>query len=406
MRIFIEPSGYSFTNAGDAAMLAVALERLRAQWPDAEITVHTTDADALRAVDAAAIPLHPSASRAWSRARRSRMLAALALRVKLWSAAAKPPLSDRKESGGFAAAVQTIDAFVKAVKQADLFLLSGAGSLNDAFKQNAHVVLDMIGLALGGGARVALAGQGIGPMTDRALRKHAAAVLPRVDFIALREEVASLPLLEDLGVARERISVTGDDAIIVAHRARAASLGDSLGVNLRVAPYSGVGDDIIERVGAIVRERGVPLVPIAIDAGDFVTALRIAGTTDHPIDVLTAIRQCRVVVAGSYHAAVFALSMGIPAVTIALSDYYIDKFRGLAAQFGDGCRVILASHHDFDSHLRNAVDDAWSTADATHAALLDAAQKQIALGEAAYRRIFALVSDEQRLQPRVKAQGE
>ena len=39
-------------------------------------------------------------------------------------------------------------------------------------------------------------------------------------------------------------------------------------------------------------------------------------------DVLTAIADCRVVVTGSYHAAVFALSMGVPAVGLAASRYY------------------------------------------------------------------------------------
>ena len=49
---------------------------------------------------------------------------------------------------------------------------------------------------------------------------------------------------------------------------------------------------------------------------------------------ITTIARCRLVVTGSYHAALFALSMGVPAIGIATSRYYEDKFLGLADQFG------------------------------------------------------------------------
>jgi len=91
------------------------------------------------------------------------------------------------------------------------------------------------------------------------------------------------------------------------------------------------------------------------------------------------------VVAGSYHAAVHALSMGIPAVTIAASPYYLDKFRGLASQFGPACRLVMMAEPDFERRLDDAIDELWRME--SRNALLDAAREQIALSEAAFAEI-------------------
>jgi colanic acid/amylovoran biosynthesis protein len=122
-------------------------------------------------------------------------------------------------------------------------------------------------------------------------------------------------------------------------------------------------------------------------------AADVATTTD----LLPVVSQCRVVVAGSYHAAVLALSMGIPAVAIARSDYYVDKFRGLAGQFGPACRVELTSHPDFLVRLRSAIDHAWESAGETREHLLRAAVRQIELSESAYRHVFDLVEERRQL---------
>jgi colanic acid/amylovoran biosynthesis protein len=118
-------------------------------------------------------------------------------------------------------------------------------------------------------------------------------------------------------------------------------------------------------------------------------------------ELLPLVSQCRVVVAGSYHAAVLALSMGIPAVAIARSDYYIDKFRGLAGQFGPACHVELTSHPDFLVRLRTAIDRAWDSAGETREHLLRAAALQLELSESAYRHVFDLVEERRQLRRRV-----
>ena len=46
--------------------------------------------------------------------------------------------------------------------------------------------------------------------------------------------------------------------------------------------------------------------------------------------VIERVGECRVVVTGSYHGAVFALAQGIPVVALVKSPYYVNKMAGLA----------------------------------------------------------------------------
>jgi colanic acid/amylovoran biosynthesis protein len=364
VNVVIEPGSHTGANIGDVAMLAVALERLRRGWPGAAVQVQGVNGASLAAIDAEAQLLDPYGSVAWSYFH-SPLLARLALMAR----------------GRRPGAVRD---YLAAVRAADLVLVSGGGFLNDVFRRHALIVLDTLELAIESGAVTALVGQGLGPIADRHLRRRIAEVLPRVGLITLREGVAGLPLLASIGVPSDRVRVTGDDAIALAYAARTETIGTTLGVNLRVAPYSGLGEDDVERVGRALREHGAPLTPIPISAEDCAPIGRIVGQSIGAprtvADVLGVLPGCRAVVTGSYHAAVFALSMGIPAVALARSAYYIAKFRGLASQFGSACRVVLTSGPE----LREAIDDAWSSAAEARPELLDAARRQIALGEAAF----------------------
>jgi colanic acid/amylovoran biosynthesis protein len=104
------------------------------------------------------------------------------------------------------------------------------------------------------------------------------------------------------------------------------------------------------------------------------------------------VSRCRIVVTGSYHAGVFALSQGIPVVAVARSSYYAAKFGGLAAQFGTGCDVVLLTGEDTERRLGDAVVAAWDRAPAVREALLGAAEHQIRLSREAYSRLGDLVS--------------
>jgi colanic acid/amylovoran biosynthesis protein len=111
-----------------------------------------------------------------------------------------------------------------------------------------------------------------------------------------------------------------------------------------------------------------------------------------PLDVIHRTSACRLVVTGSYHAGVFALAQGIPVVAIAASNYYRDKFLGLADPFGGGCRVLMTQEPQFASQLDQAIEGTWKQAPALRPDLLRAAEAQIAAAQAAYRQVPALLT--------------
>lgn len=95
--------------------------------------------------------------------------------------------------------------------------------------------------------------RGWGRSRTRGLLARAAEVLPRVDFIALREGLRGPDLLARLGVPFQQTAVTGEDAIELAYDVRLARLGNDVGVCLRVAEYSPVAAMTKDSVGRAVR---------------------------------------------------------------------------------------------------------------------------------------------------------
>jgi colanic acid/amylovoran biosynthesis protein len=111
-----------------------------------------------------------------------------------------------------------------------------------------------------------------------------------------------------------------------------------------------------------------------------------------PEDVVAQLQRCRVLIAGSYHAGVFALSSGIPTVALVNSPYYVDKFLGLADMFGLGCQVIRLDERRFPESLTQAVLEAWASADKIREPLLAAAREQLRQGQAAYAKLKELLA--------------
>jgi len=284
------------------------------------------------------------------------------------------------------------------------------GGITDVFPQFAFALLDTFDLAIRRGKVTAMMGQGIGPLTNPELVAYAREILPKIDLIALREGKAGGPLLRALGVPADRIVITGDDAIDMAYeRHPVETSGRALGINLRVASYSEVDGPIVARVREAVqhsaRRLAVPLLPLPISRyqgeADHLTLRELlsgfnesdgGASIDSAREVIDQIGMCRAVVTGSYHPAVFALALGVPVVGLARSQYYLDKFHGLADQFGVGCEVILLDTPDVESAISAAIERAWRSADAVRPQLLEAAARQVELQRAAYSRLSELVS--------------
>ena len=403
MRFLLLPGTYDCKNLGDLAMLQVALDRLVRELPDSAIRALTYTPEALRGF---CPQVQPISFQEWQRWRKAKILPRwfgsepearfrrnhARLFARLW------PLKAALLRGKYLAGRNFLDE----IRRADAFVVTGCGLLNDHFGDLSLEVLELLEIAIDRGRATALFSQGIGPLRDATLRRRAAEVLPRVDAIFIRENHSTPPLLDSLGVLPERIVFTGDDAVELAWSACQDTQGTHIGFNLRVATYSGVLEDSLEVVRRILaqkaKEHGAALLGVPIARGnvecDFATARRmldgldVAGDPGADIDTpLKAIRrtaECRIVVTGSYHLAVFALSQGIPAVCVARNLYYSNKFLGLAKAFGTGCAVIEADAVGFESLLSRAIDQAWREAPALREPLLREAERQVDFANAAY----------------------
>lgn len=415
MKILVLPGTYDCRNLGDVAMLQVAVTRLKRLWPAASIHVLTYQAAALK-------EFCPEAEPAPLRGRDSWLKAKILPRWFLPNAQAA---FRRRSPGSFSrlwhmkAALlppkyEPVKQFLRLLHEADLLLMAGCGLITDAFRTSALQVLDTFELAFRRGLPTAMVSQGIGPVEDPVLRECARAVLPRVGRICARDLHSTVPLLERLGVPASRLSFTGDDAVELAWRERREAPGNHLGANLRMAGYSGMDDQVLAAVRKLLAETarryqaGVMGLPIARTGRDcdvqtlerLLTDLPEGGDPGKglgtPLHVIRRISECRVVVTGSYHAAVFALAQGIPALGLVSSAYYEKKLTGLAGQFRGGCEVLRAEAPEFPAQFRQAVDRLWQQAPSLRLHLLREAERQVRLGLAAYAQLPSLLNDSPR----------
>jgi polysaccharide pyruvyl transferase WcaK-like protein len=401
MRIVLEPGSYSLENVGDVAMLQVAARRLKMLLPEATLGVVTEAPRQLASVcpDADAILTSPGMFRG-NHQGTSQGPAGL-LSQSVWQLLPGGNWLPRR--------VPDFEDFAATIRQADVLVGSGMGTLNDFFAVRASRLLTALQLAEQYDVPAALFSQGIGPIQDDAFRKKVARGLSGVELIALRERRTGPALLEQLGATRPVTRVTGDDAIELAYESRPEKIGTCLGVNVRVADYAGVDKRVCDALRPVLRDVVATLkadvlpVPIShrhngLDARTNRALLaEINPDSDggaalvSPRDVIREVGRCRVVVAGSYHAGVFALAQGIPVVALVNSQYYEDKFLGLAGMFTTGCEVVYLGSPGLAERLRETIERSWATAPEMRAGLLAAAAEQVQLGNDAYRDLFMLI---------------
>jgi hypothetical protein len=205
------------------------------------------------------------------------------------------------------------------------------------------------------------------------------------------------------------VIVTGDDALELIAGTSAPD-GRALGVNMRVSGYAGVDNVAAAAIGDLVAESAAvfqaPIValPVSRYAADAdLAAIRALlrpepGRADAvlrdlraPEALVTATASCRAIVTGSYHAAVFGLGQGVPAVCLTKSSYYDAKFQGLRALFPSTCSVVSLDQPDFAARLRTAIHGAWDLPVPARAAARDAAARQRDAGRKAYAQFRSAV---------------
>jgi len=406
MDILLEPSEDRFLNAGDSAMMQVAIRRLCAMWPDARIYVLTNHPNLLPRYSSQVLPISNAGRSLWIAEDLTRLppwrralylehpsISSILRRLRYWS---HPPEDQ-----------QSVEVFLRMVRGVGAFVVAGMGGLTGAFTGYAAMVLNTLSLAQEYGVPTFLLSQGLGPF-DSELEQHARRVLRGVDYISLREGRHGPALLQKWGLRREQWTVTGDDAIELGLQNRGNSLGQKIGFNIRISEYSGLSNDLATDLRAPLQEVAAALnapfqviaishVPEEDDASRAAALIRgypvqtAEEPPDEPIRVIRQIQHCRIVVTGSYHAGVFALAQGIPVVGLFANDYYQWKFEGLAHQFGEGCCILRLGTPDFSGELQRIVRHFWSNASCLRAELLECAERQQQAGTAAYAHISSLL---------------
>lgn len=368
VRILLDtPRGVHFgENLGDVAMCAAALLRLRELSPDCLLSVVVDDPRVLAftGVPFEAIPF--GARQHW--------------------------LANAGYAGG--------RRFGDALQSADVVATTGHGALVDFIVEDSIQMLRVLQAGQLRGARTAILGHGLGPFGDTSLRGAAAAVLPRVDLLCVREAVDAPALLASLGVPAERVVVTGDDAPRICvppwgapwPRPAAAGFGLSLRIGYGLAP---------ERIPALAdmarqaaAQAGLGVVPLPIDGGDVQTLTNLGwpcALAESPSEFMQAAARCRVVLAGSYHAAVLSLSQGVPTVVLSAGAFYRSKMAGLATWFATGCRVVDLDADPAGEGVPAALAWALARGPADCRGLVDAAREQIRRGDRALAELLACV---------------
>lgn len=426
MRILIDTGDYLGSNLGDAAMLQVTVNRLQALFPQAALEVMTEDPAALARHCPQVKPVANQGRHLWfsnrvllGRYHQSLPMAiSLALshfkqlfgrhapRILSWLMQLRLGLNNER--------ARSVHSFVNALVHADLVVITGAGGFTDHSRAWNLDVLDILAFAQSRHIPTVMFGQGMGPLYDNETRYRARTILPQVDLIALRERRTAVPLVESLGVPETKTMITGDDAVELAYQVRRQELGKALGVNLRVASYAAIQNDIIDTIRPILhrfaQRHQIELlpVPIALHAAinDVGTIRQLLdgqnGVADGgeqistTLELIAQIARCRVVVTGAYHASVLALSQGVPVVCLSKSEYYTNKYLGIAELFGAGCEIVFMQSTTFADDLVAALERMWVIADEVRPTLLAAAATQIDAGWEAYRRAAMLVNSRDR----------
>ncbi len=410
-----------YKNMGDVAMLQMAVKRLLLLRPDARIDVLTDSPAELSRFCPGATPLPRRGCAVWQRSRfflgrhhqRLPRWVSRSLSSLKWAIGTRwPTLVDRlalakcklRDSENL---LDSLITCLDALDHCDLLLVCGSGGFADSCRDWNLYALGAMSSALARGKKVAMLGQGMGPLTDAGVLGWAKHVFPRLSLIGLRGTRGGEQMLASLGVSRSSIRTTGDDAIELANAIAPGPQHRAIGINLRVAQYSGVDSTIFEDVRSALRqsaqEFNADVLPIPITFHDYANDVRslrellaeiaatqeVGLTLDTPLKVMRQTARCRVVITGAYHAAVFALAQGIPAVCIHNSNYYSAKFDGLKECFPNGCWTLSSGDSGFREKLAYTINEAWTSADAVQEYLLKSAEHQIEAGRAAYRELVA-----------------
>jgi colanic acid/amylovoran biosynthesis protein len=436
MRILFDQSVHDHRNRGNNSLLEVTRDRFRKFWPDARFDVISDSPYFCKVYMEDVHPVDPLTfteyrgrfdwiskfvpNTIWRLIFETRELLKQISGLRLTSKNARRIFRDSHKGGTTqqpgsqisedepAQSEKRIADLQAKFSNYDLYVLTGGGYLCDSDKRFLFPLFDRLKAAQAQNVPTFMVGQGIGPLEDLELLQLAREVLPKLDCLLIREENLTRPLLTCLGVPSEKVLMTGDDAIEPAYLARKDQIGNGIGLSLRVAAYTNFNQSHIAAIRPTIltaaRKYRAELISAPIDANDadkeYVSELmkgysRTSSSWrnfESTSGIIKRIGRCRIMITGTFHGAVFAISQGIPVIGLANSTEYRNKLYGLAAEFGtDGCQIIMLQDENLEENLMKAIDFAWASAERLRFQLLKNAKRQIDLSHAAYQRIYSLV---------------
>jgi len=238
----------------------------------------------------------------------------------------------------------------------DLLLVTGGGTINTR-AQDGWSLRRMYRLVMAfvkHGTPVFMSGQTIGPLgvepDHDALAKE---LVESVDILTVRDMLYSRKYLEKIGAQPKQLAETVDDATLISPDDRPLPIelpeGKRAAINVTVYTF-----DTPEKVEAIktlchrlaCMGYNVLLVPHHPWDHEAMMSLRVPNTqlidTTSWLGITTKrlFAECDLVIAGRYHAVVFAMTAGVPCVGMAGNHYSWIKQHGFADQLGVGDRIV------------------------------------------------------------------
>lgn len=387
MRIILDNGAYTLRNMGDVAMLQVSIKRLRNLLPNPELMVLTSSPELLRrycpGTTALSIPSRDAGydssvsarsdwSETWARLKRR------------WG---RSPAEARE--------------FLTALDGAGGVFLCGGGFLNDINPYQTRPVLRMLADAALRGKHTAMFSQGLGPLATPELVTLLRRACKTGVRIGLRESIYGTGILGRAQCSPQQYTITGDDAVEMAFEQGAAFDGTLLGFSLRQVAYSEIEASHLQKLAGVLQAvknkvaTEILSVPISFNSHERdheiiaqLTGSNLTNGMDDPETLIAATSRCRVLLTGTYHAAVFALARGIPCVCFYVSDYYRNKMEGLSKQFPGGCEVINLASPEATGALLAATLRFWDAAGKTIGERLrQSAAAQVQAARSFYRQV-------------------
>jgi colanic acid/amylovoran biosynthesis protein len=292
--------------------------------------------------------------------------------------------------------------FLDLLRTVDLLVYAGGGYFNDEFRHFFFELVTVAELVRHQRKPVVAFGQGIGPLSTPLVARPVEAFVRNLTAIGTRENITLRWAQSHLNSETLCVS-TGDDVLLDPDLPSPSELGSDLGVNVRLAFYSGIElaelGPLREAVARFFQAQGLTIIrsiPIK-DTDDQSTQQVLAGL---PIEscraekaaTLSAIAKCRVVFTGSYHAAVFAYALGVTVVGLVGNRYYQQKFAGVAERFGTTPLVYTLANGSNEKNdlniLFNLLNRAWEAAPKNRARLIRARDEQIMTNRSFKRKVF------------------